>query len=258
MFPNKFLGQNFMVDSSILRCIVDYASLGAGDSVLDAGAGMGFLTRLLSGKCKTVLAVECDVRLVEVLREQLRGVSNIEIIHGNVFKVPIPSFNKVVSIPPYHVSSQLMVWLFHRGFDCAVLVFQKEFAGRLSASVGGGDYGWLAVVAYYYVEVEVLDAVSREMFYPQPEVDSVVVRLRPKKLRPFSLKSEDLFKQLAKSLFTHRNKKVRNAVVPFVKGVCAVDEKDVVKVVEALPFRDKRVRELAPEDFGALSNVLVK
>jgi 16S rRNA (adenine1518-N6/adenine1519-N6)-dimethyltransferase len=152
----------------------------------------------------------------------------------------------------------LLFWLFRQKFDCAVLILQKEFANRLVAIARSEDYGWLAVVAYYYVEVEVLGDVPKWMFYPQPKVDSVVARLKPKKPHPFALKSEITFKRMTQSLFARRNRKVRNAVLPFVEGTFAARAESVMKMVEGLPFCDKRVRELAPEDFGALLNAVVE
>ncbi|MEM3458190.1 MAG: 16S rRNA (adenine(1518)-N(6)/adenine(1519)-N(6))-dimethyltransferase RsmA [Candidatus Bathyarchaeia archaeon] len=245
IFPKKRLGQNFLVEPSVFRRMIDYAMVCNRDVVLDVGAGLGFLTRFLAGKCGRVLAVEFDARLVRVLREQLKDLMNVQVIEGDVLKVAVPEFNKVVSVPPYRISSRLFLWLLNRSFDCAVLVFQREFADRLVASVGSDGYGWLAVFAYYFVEVELLDDVSKGMFFPQPKVDSVVVRLKPKKPKPFKLKNEELFKRLVRMLFTQRNRKVRNAVSVFLRGVSS----DVV-----VPFGDRRVRELAPEDFGVLAN----
>lgn len=256
IFPKRFLGQNFLVESSIFQRMCDCAVLGEDDVVLDVGAGFGFLTRFLADKCKSVLAVEFDAGLVEVLREQLRGVVNVEIIVGDVLEVSIPRFNKVVSIPPYRISSRLLLWLFDKGFDCAVLVFQREFADRLVASVGSEDYGWLTVFAYYYVDVELLEVVPKEMFYPMPEVDSVVVRLKFRRQHPFNLRDEVLFKRMVQSLFAQRNRKVKNAMLSFMKGLRGFAAEDIVKLAGVLPFRNKRVRELAPEDFGVLANVL--
>jgi len=247
-----------MVNSSILKCMTDYASLSKKDVVLDIGAGLGFLTRFLAGKCESVLAVEVDARLLKALREQLMDLPNVKVIEGDVIKAQIPNFSKVVSIPPYHFSSRLLPWLFNRNFDCAVLIFQKEFADRLVASVGSEDYGWLTVTTYYYVEVELLDEVPKEMFYPQPEVDSVIVRLKPKKPSSFILKNATVFKQLVQSLFTQRNRKVRNAILPFLRGIHVTVAEEANKIAETLPFCDKRVRELAPEDFGVLANALVE
>lgn len=102
IFPNRLLGQNFMVGAPIFPLLSDYASLDKTDVVLDAGAGFGFLTCFLANKCKAVIAVEKDPRIVEALREQLRGTTNVTVIEGDVLKVALPEFNKVVSIPPYY------------------------------------------------------------------------------------------------------------------------------------------------------------
>ena len=247
-----------MVESSIFQRMADYASLRRSDVVLDIGAGLGFLTRFLADKCKSVLAVESDSGLVRGLREQLKDAPNVKIVEGNVLKVQVSQFNKVVSIPPYNISSALLLWLFNRNFDRAVLIFQKEFANRLVASVGSEDYGWLTVFAYYHVELELLDEVPKWMFYPRPEVDSIIACLKPKKPSPFSLRNEALFKQLVQALFTQRNRKIRNAVLPFIKSMHTTITENVVELADSLPFHDKRVRELAPEDFGALANALTK
>jgi 16S rRNA (adenine1518-N6/adenine1519-N6)-dimethyltransferase len=247
-----------MIESSLFQRMVGYASLNQDDTVLDVGAGLGFLTGFMSGGCRTVLAVEADAKLASVLREQLVDVPNAKVVEGDVLKVEVPPFNKVVSVPPYQISSPLLLWLFDRGFDTAVLVFQKEFARRLVASVGTEDYGWLTVVTYYHAEAELLDKVPKWMFYPQPKIDSVIVRLNFKEPRPFTVRNRTLFKRLVQSSFTKRNKKVKNAVLPYVKGFCAMPEEEAVRIAESLPFRDKRVRELAPEDFGVLADVLIR
>jgi 16S rRNA (adenine1518-N6/adenine1519-N6)-dimethyltransferase len=256
--PNRLLGQNFMVESSIFPKLSDYASLDKADVVLDAGAGFGFLTCFLANKCKGVLAVEKDSRVAAVLREQLRDLANVTVIEGDVLKVAVPCFSKVVSIPPYQISSRLLLWLFDRGFDCAVLVLQKEFAGRLVAAVGSEDYGWLTVATCHRAEVKLLDAVLKSIFYPPPEVDSVIVRLTPWKATPFEVKDEAFFRRMMRWLFTQRNKKLSNALVPFIKSTLKIAKEDAEKLVYGLPFREKRVRELSPEAFGELANALVR
>jgi 16S rRNA (adenine1518-N6/adenine1519-N6)-dimethyltransferase len=252
--PKKHLGQSFTVEPSIFERMARYASLSRNDVTLDIGAGLGFLTRFLADKCRCVLAVESDARLVRILHENLRDLSNVNVFEGDVLKVEMSQFNKVVSIPPYHISSSLLLWLFSKSFDRAVLIFQKEFANRLVASVRAEDYGWLTVVTYYHAEVELLDEVPKWMFYPQPKVGSIVVRLKPREPSPFNLKNTTLFKKLVQALFTQRNRKVRNAVLPFIKSKKIATMEETVELVHSLPFHDKRVRELAPEDFGVLAN----
>ncbi|MEM2946714.1 MAG: 16S rRNA (adenine(1518)-N(6)/adenine(1519)-N(6))-dimethyltransferase RsmA [Candidatus Bathyarchaeia archaeon] len=253
--PKKRLGQHFMVEPSIFQLLANYASLHKDDVILDIGAGLGFLTRFLADKCGRVLAVEVDSRLVRVLREQLGALSNVEVIEGDVFELPLRAFNKVISVPPYGISSALIQWLFDKKLECAVFVFQKEFANRLVASVGSEDYGWLTVLTYYHFNVELLDEVPKNFFYPQPEIDSIIVCLKPKLPSPFKLKDETLFAKLVQALFTQRNRKVRNAIQPFMRRENEVS-KETVKVADSLPFHDRRVRELAPEDFGELANAL--
>jgi 16S rRNA (adenine1518-N6/adenine1519-N6)-dimethyltransferase len=245
-----------MVESSIFQLMSDYASLNKDDTVLDIGAGLGFLTRFLTDKCRTVVAVEVDTRLVAALNEQLEDLNNVKVISGNVLKAQLPTFNKVVSIPPYQISSRLLLWIFDRSFDCAVMIFQKEFARRLVAFIRSEDYGWLTVLTYYYAEAELLETVDKSLFYPQPEVDSIIVRLKPRKRPSFRLDNIAVFKRMVRSMFTQRNRKVRNAILPFLKGVQGISSKDAAKLVETLPFRDRRVRELAPEDFGTISNAI--
>lgn len=255
IFPKRRLGQHFMVEPLIFQLLANYASLCKDDIVLDVGAGLGFLTRFLAERCGRVLAVELDNRLVKILHEQLKGLPNVVVIEGDVLKIPLPTFNKVVSIPPYGISSTLVQWLFSKKLDCAVMVFQKEFAKRLMAPIGSDDYGWLTVLAYYHFDVELLDDVPKSFFYPQPEIDSIIVRLKPKPQPSFKLKDEAFFTRLVQALFTQRNRKVRNTIKPFIRKECKVSEA-AARVANSLPFHDRRVRELAPEDFGELANAL--
>jgi len=236
--------------------MISYASISREDTVLEVGAGLGFLTQLLSSTCKRVIAVEIDPKLVQILRAELRDLQNVNLIEGDVLAAPVPRFNKVVSTPPYSISSPLLFWLLERRFDSAVLTFQKEFAERLTAPVGSRDYGRLTVGTYYRAEAEFLEPVHRNMFYPPPDVDSAVVRLKPREEPPFFVEDEDAFFELVQTLFTQRNKKVRNAIVPFLYG--RVRKADMPRLADSLLFHDKRVRELAPEDFGALTNEITR
>jgi 16S rRNA (adenine1518-N6/adenine1519-N6)-dimethyltransferase len=256
--PNKLLGQNFMVDSSVYPKLSNYATLSADDVVLDAGAGFGFFTCFLANKCKRVIAVEKDLHVTLVLRERVKGLTNVNIVEGDLLKVDLPAFNKAVSIPPYYLSSQLVTWLLDRGFDCVVLIVQKEFAGRLVAAVGSENYGWLTVVTQQAAEAELLDDVPKWMFYPQPEVDSIILRLKPWQAPPFTVTDKAFFTRLTKWLFTQRNKKLENAIAPFIRSELKLDKADAAKMASTVPVGDRRVRELASKDFGAIADALCR
>jgi len=251
IFPKKFLSQHFMVDDHLLGLMCSYGGVDRADVVLEVGAGFGFLTRFLAQRAGKVVAVEADARLMKVLEGELAEFDNVELIDGDIFKVATPAFNKVVSNPPFSISSPLLFWLLNKTFDRAVLIFQKEFANRLDAPIGSKDYSRLTVSTYYRAEVELLDLVPKEAFYPAPEVDAVIVRLNPKKAPPFKVKDKKVFDEVVRTLFTQRNRKVRNAVLPLLHRYGLENA-----VADLLPFHDKRVRKLAPEDFGALANEL--
>ena len=254
--PKKRLGQNFAVNSGMLRRLVSHASLTEDDVVLEVGPGFGFLTQFLSNNCKKVIAVEVDPQLVSFLRTQLHSLKNIELIEGDILKVSLPPFNKVVSAPPYSISSPLIFRLLEQEFDGAVLILQKEFAERLAASVGTKDYGRLTVNVYYRAEVELLDIVPRTMFHPTPDVDSMMVRLKPR-APPFIVDDEETFFELVRTLFTQRNKKVRNGLISFLDQH-GLTGKELVTLADSTIYSTKRVRELAPEDFGILANELFR
>jgi 16S rRNA (adenine1518-N6/adenine1519-N6)-dimethyltransferase len=255
--PKKRYGQNFMVDSIILQRLVSYADLSKEDVVLEVGAGFGFLTRLLTEKCKKVVALEVDPKLVQALRKQLMNLQNVELVEGDILEACLQPFDKVVSTPPYSISSPLLFRLLEQTFRLAVLTFQEEFAERLAAPVGSKEYSRLTVTIYYKADVELLDRVPRTAFFPPPDVDSTIVRLKPKKEPPFHVSDEAEFFELLRTVFTQRNKKLRNAILFYLlkKGMTKAKAQELA---DSLTFHDKRVRNLAPEDFGALTNEILE
>ncbi|MFQ6095520.1 MAG: 16S rRNA (adenine(1518)-N(6)/adenine(1519)-N(6))-dimethyltransferase RsmA [Candidatus Bathyarchaeia archaeon] len=250
--PRKRLGQNFIVEVGVFHRMVSYARMRGDEVVLEIGAGLGFLTRLLSERCRRVIAVELDRKLARILRNRLSSLRNVTILEGNILKLSIPPFSKVVSTPPYSISSPIFFWLLERDFELAILTFQEEFAQRLVAQPNSKDYSRLTVAAYYRAEVELLDPVRKDAFWPQPGVDSVIVRLKPKK-PPFHVKDERVFFELVRALFTQRNKKVKNAIKLFLKRL-RLSDREIADWSSTLPFVNRRTRELAPEEFGMIAN----
>ena len=256
IMPNKVLGQNFMVEPAFFNRMCNYSLLSQSDVVLDAGAGLGFLSRFLANKCKAVIAVEKDPIVATVLRDQIKGCSNVTIIEGDVLKVKLPDFTKVVAIPPYYLSSRLVTWLFECKIDSAILILQREFASRLVATPNNKDYGWISILAYQKSKVELFDPVPKTDFYPQPQVDSVIVRLKPRIRKSFEVKDEAFFVKMVKWLFSQRNKKVGKALVPFLKNYLRLSKEEMKARFFELPFQEQRARELTPQDFGVLADDL--
>lgn len=250
------MGQSFLVDDDALQKITSYASLSKGDTVLEIGAGTGSLTEYLVKEAGNVVAVEVDPALMQVLKHKFGGRVNVTLIEGDVLKLKVQGFNKVVSTPPYSISSPILFWILETRFELAVLAFQEEFARRLAATAGSSDYGRLTVTAYYRSEVELLDVIPKDCFWPPPEVDSRIVRLRPRK-PPFKVDDEGFFYKFVRVIFQQKNKKLRNAILPLLGNRC-IQKTRALELADTLPFHARRPRELAPEEIGLVANEAAK
>ncbi len=251
--PKRGLGQSLCIDPDLIIRMVSYAEVGKSDVVLEVGAGLGFLTQAVLELAGRVITIELDARMAKVLNSRLGGRENVSIIQGDVLKIRLPKFNKVVSNPPYTISSPLLFKLLKEPFEVAVLTLQKEFAERLVASSGTKDYGRLSVMAYYRSKVELLERVPESSFYPPPRVESAVVKIVPRK-PPFQVTNEELFYDLVKWAFTQRRKRLRNALQQFLERRFNLDRDEARAIITDLPYTEKRVYELEPEGFGDLSN----
>ncbi len=210
--PLKRFSQNFLNDAATLVRECDYAVLDSKDVVLEIGAGTGTLTEFLSKKAKKVVAVEFDRKFAEILREKFKD-TNVEVVEGDILETKLPEFNKVVSNIPYHISSQITFLLFEHQWDVAVICYQKEFAERMVATPGTREYSRLSVATNYFAECEIVENVSKGMFFPMPKVDSAIVRITPRKKKPYKVKDEKKFFEVVTLLFQHKKQSVRNALL---------------------------------------------
>jgi 16S rRNA (adenine1518-N6/adenine1519-N6)-dimethyltransferase len=254
--PRKRLGQSFLTDGDALQRMVFHADINKNDTVLEIGAGLGFLTELLAETAGKVTAVEVDSRLIQILRERLRNYTNVALVEGDILTLNFRGFGKVVSTPPYSISSPILFWLLERKYELAVLAFQEEFAKRLAAQAGSGDYGRLTVAVYCRAEVEFLDLIPKDRFWPSPNVDSRIVRLKPKR-PPFIVDDEGFFSEVVRVIFAQKNKKLRNALVPLLSK-SGVPKAEALGLADTLPFHSRRPRELAPEEIGLVANEAAK
>jgi 16S rRNA (adenine1518-N6/adenine1519-N6)-dimethyltransferase len=213
---SKRLGQNFLVRPEIAEEIVSSISPGPSDIVLEPGPGHGTLTRFLVNKAGKVIALEKDPVLVGELRDTFRSHGNLTILEGDVLKMgeELPQFNKLVSTPPYYISSKLTLLLTRKDFDVAAIVFQKEFADRLLAEPGSAEYGRLTIMARRKLNVEKVRDISRTAFSPRPKVDSTLLMFTPKK--GLSEIDEMLFEEMVRGLFTQRRRVLKGALIHFL------------------------------------------
>jgi len=237
----KKKGQHFLVDRSALERIAQYAELCKEDRVLEIGAGTGNLTEVLAERSLCVYAVEIDPHLAMGLQGMFQ---NVRVIKGDALEIELPDYNKIVSNLPYQISSKITYRLLSRPFELAVLMFQQEFAKRLVATVGSREYGRLAMVAGFFCEAKILEILPRSAFRPVPEVNSAIVRLLPRSVRP-DVKPE-VFLRLVEGLFRQRRKKVKKALAAL--GV----SKEKLAEIDA-KLLDKRPEELTPDQAAELA-----
>ena len=215
--PHKGLGQNFLSDDEVLSGIADAAGIPAGASVLEVGPGLGALTRHLSERAARVVAVELDKDLIPLLRKELASCGNIEIVEGDILKFqPDAYFTDgeyyVAANIPYYITSAVIRHLLEgkaRPKRLALTV-QKEVAERIAAAPG--KLSLLALSVRVYGSAEIAMIIPASAFYPEPNVDSAVVRIELYDEPLIPADEIENFFALAKAGFGQKRKTLRNAL----------------------------------------------
>ncbi|WP_048601135.1 16S rRNA (adenine(1518)-N(6)/adenine(1519)-N(6))-dimethyltransferase RsmA [Rubeoparvulum massiliense] len=219
----KSLGQNFLIDPNTLNRIAESADLTPQSGVLEIGPGIGALTEQLAKRAGKVVAIEIDQRLLPILRESLQEYKNVEVIHGDVLAVELApilaqhfadcSDIHVVANLPYYITTPILMKLLeetNQQFTSIVVMMQKEVAERLAAAPGSKAYGSLSIACQYYADVEKLFTVSRKVFVPAPNVDSIVIRLKLLPEPRVQVCDHELFQKVIRAAFTQRRKMISN------------------------------------------------
>ncbi|MDO5675172.1 MAG: 16S rRNA (adenine(1518)-N(6)/adenine(1519)-N(6))-dimethyltransferase RsmA [bacterium] len=262
--PHKRLGQNFLVHSHTAQRIVDLAGLNPEDTVVEVGVGLGALTRPLAGAAARVIGVEADSGIIR-LHEELQDLpQNVRLVHADILKLnlaelcPNGARLKIVANLPYSISSPFLFHLIeHREhLDSAVIMLQKELGLRLNAQPGSKVYGAPTVLLAACADVEPLLAVGPAEFHPQPQVDSLVLRLsfypEPARIKPLGAFNRSLFSRIVRAAFAQRRKTLLNALRPL-----EADKEKLAMLLESADIAPTaRAETLAPADFIRLSQVM--
>ena len=217
---SKSLGQNFLIDDSVLDDIVVGADVNEEDYIIEIGPGVGTLTARLLNVAKGVAAVELDNDLIPILTEELGKHPNFSLIHNDALKI---DFNeiigdeksvKLVANLPYYVTTPIIVKLLKEkyNFKSLTIMIQKEVAERMAASPNCKDYGPLSLLVQYYCDTKIIRKVSPSSFIPQPKVDSIVIRLDRLDEPRVKVKDEKLMFDIIRNSFNMRRKTLLNGV----------------------------------------------
>jgi 16S rRNA (adenine1518-N6/adenine1519-N6)-dimethyltransferase len=254
LHPSKGLGQNFLQDNNSLQKIISVAGLGAADTVLEIGPGLGNLTRYLSLSARFVTAVELDRKLFPVLESVLAPYKNIRLVQGDILKLnptelmETPGYIVVANIP-YYITSVVIRHLLEaeQRPSRLVLTVQKEVAKRICADQGRMSLLALSVQVYGAPTYEA--SIPAEAFYPAPKVDSAVLRIEiyPQPVIPAD--KLEIFFTLIKAGFSQKRKTLRNAL----SGSLRITPFEVEELLFAAGIDShRRAETLSMEEWGSV------
>ena len=256
-FQKRF-GQNFLIDGHVIEKIIRAADISKDDVVLEIGPGIGTMTQYLAETAGKVYAVEIDKNLIPILEDTLSDYDNVTVINEDILKLDIGELIKeekgnlkVVANLPYYITTPIIMGLLenHIPAKSITVMVQKEVGDRFAAKPSSKEYNSLTVYLNYYFNIKKLFVVSRNVFVPKPNVDSIVIELSKKEDR-LLLKNDDLFFKLVRDSFKYKRKNLRNNL----------KEYDLSKVEEVLKKHGYdltiRAEALSLELFVEISNNL--
>ena len=211
--PSKRLGQNFLINENVLGKIIESAELSKNDTILEIGPGLGILTIELAKKVKRVTAIEKDKRFCDILKENLKDYKNVEIINADIlntrYKIQNTKYKIVANIPYYLTSPLIRKFLEAENKpSLMILMVQKEVAQRICAKPP--KMSLLSVAVQFYAEPEIITYVSKKSFYPQPKVDSAILRIEPLMSTNLNANERKYFFELVKAGFSSKRKYLIN------------------------------------------------
>lgn len=248
--PLKRFGQHFLIDKKVRERLIELAELTPSDTVLEVGPGLGFLTAELVLKAGRVIAIEKDRTLAAYLTRKFSQQANLSVVQGDALAANIPDGAKIVSSPPYNISSKLVLLIMNSRFRMATLLMQEEFVRRLIATSGSRDYGRISVMLQTRAIATLDETVPRDAFVPKPRVDSAIVRISPRR-ETAPIRNQEFFIDLVRALFTQRRRKLRGVLTRYLTARFQAQSRTII---QSTNIPDKRVYELTSEELVTLSN----
>lgn len=215
----KMFGQNFIIDENIISNIISKSGIDKDTLVIEIGPGAGSLTYKLSEYAKNVLCYEIDKTLKDLLNDNLKDLTNVEIKFEDFLKSnpkeDIKKYNYkklyVVANLPYYITTPIIMKFIEDSVpvDKLVVMVQKEVGDRFKAVPNTKEYNSLSVYLNYYFDVKKLLDVSRNVFIPKPNVDSIVIEFTRRE-NLIKLNNQSLFFRLVRDSFKQKRKNLRN------------------------------------------------
>lgn len=225
----KNYGQNFLVVPTVPLDIVNKIDIDKDTLVIEIGPGVGALTQCLLEKAKKVICYEIDETLIPILKEVFKDYDSLEVINKDFLKVDLEkevdftSYKKVVvaSNLPYYITSEILIKLFVMDYPFSIAaMMQKEVAKRIVKSNGGKDENELTLCSKYFTTYKLIKEVSKNDFFPKPNVDSSVLLFNKKD----NIKDRQKFVNVIKVLFSQRRKTIYNNLKPLFDDTSEIEK----------------------------------
>jgi 16S rRNA (adenine1518-N6/adenine1519-N6)-dimethyltransferase len=276
IFPQKRLGQHFLIDLNLMRLLVDAANIGSSDIVLEVGCGTGSLTEALARRAGVVIAVEIDTALAEIAKRELKDFGNVEIINTDILKSkttisPVvtdalaltrkkyPGRILLVANLPYNVASPVTLNLLTEPVvaDAMYVTVQKQVAERMVAAPGSKDYGTLSIFLSATGEIKTIRVLMPTVFWPQPSVDSAMVSFVRNKDKAERVLDMKLLGDIVNLFIGHRRKMLK-ACTKFARGRLAqiTNWPEIFQRCSIDPTA--RPEQLSTQDYISLANLILR
>jgi len=267
----KSLGQNFVTDPSVTEAIIEAAGAGPKDLILEIGPGLGVITAKAAAGCGKLVAIEIDKKLLPILAETVGWQPNVKILNEDILQADLEKIVaeektlpdgsqaenvRLIGNLPYYITTPILnkLMVLPDLFSTMTIMVQKEVAEKMMAAPGAKNYGVISVNVQYFCEIEYIMDVPKEVFLPQPKVDSSVLTLRVRSEKPADVKDEALFFEVVKAGFAQRRKTLSNSLT----GVRGADKEKVQAALADCGIDPKRRAEtLSIPEFAALANRLL-
>ena len=262
---NKDIGQNFLVDDSVIENIIEVSEIKSEDFVIEIGPGLGTLTSKLVEKAGKVIAIELDKKMIEILNDRFSLYENFKVINEDVLKVDLNNLIKnendknytvkIVANLPYYITTPIIMKLLEEklNINSITVMIQKEVADRLTEIPGGKNTGAITYCVYYYANAQEMMTVPNTSFIPAPKVNSEVIKLDIRKEPPVHLKNEEIFFKVIKASFMQRRKTLLNGLAN-----AGIASKEKIKtILQQLELNENtRGEQLTIEQFAEIANKL--
>ena len=261
---NKNLGQNFLIDESVIIDACDSANINKEDLVIEIGPGLGTLTKYILERAGKVICVELDDRMIDILKERFFLYENFEIINEDILKVDLHKLIKeekngniknvkIVANLPYYITTPIIMKLLEERLDLQsiTVMVQKEVAERLIAVPGERFTGAITYSVYYYADSENVRIVDKSYFIPEPSVESEVINLKIRENPPVNVNNEELFFKLIKIAFMQRRKTLVNSL----SNSGFIEKNKIIEILKQLNINENiRAEKLSIQDFANIAN----